>query len=183
MLTVQAKSPVSSITISWSTHHNSHRITSSSSLLTPGLSWKNRHETLYRHHLQQLPQLSNLLRPSSKFMSPAKRKSDQLLEPLTPNASSDNSAPMTTPTSRTPETSYTRDMSTIHVSPPLKRPRTDYILQSSFDRDPSSSITLDDSSNTDTPLPRCLARLFARKAQSVHPDGLVVFKIRSNVSC
>lgn len=35
--------------------------------------------------------------PRSKFMSPAKRKSDQLSDPVTPKASSDNGAHMTTP--------------------------------------------------------------------------------------
>ncbi|KAH7394608.1 hypothetical protein BKA66DRAFT_598445 [Pyrenochaeta sp. MPI-SDFR-AT-0127] len=35
--------------------------------------------------------------PRSKFMSPAKRKSDQLSEPVTPKASPDNRARMTTP--------------------------------------------------------------------------------------
>ncbi|KAF2177812.1 hypothetical protein K469DRAFT_732234 [Zopfia rhizophila CBS 207.26] len=89
--------------------------------------------------------------PRSKFMSPAKRKPDQLSDPVTLKTSSDNGAPMTTPSSQTPDTSYTGDMSTIHISPPLKRPRTDYILQPSVNRDPSASIALDDSSNTDTP--------------------------------
>ncbi|KAH8727033.1 hypothetical protein GQ44DRAFT_705179 [Phaeosphaeriaceae sp. PMI808] len=39
--------------------------------------------------------------PRSKFMSPAKRKSDQLSEPVTPKASSDNGAPITTPSCKT----------------------------------------------------------------------------------
>ncbi|KAH8727318.1 hypothetical protein GQ44DRAFT_703892 [Phaeosphaeriaceae sp. PMI808] len=39
--------------------------------------------------------------PRSKFMSPAKRKSGQLSEPVTPKASSDNGAPITTPSCKT----------------------------------------------------------------------------------
>ncbi|KAH8723318.1 hypothetical protein GQ44DRAFT_710568 [Phaeosphaeriaceae sp. PMI808] len=69
--------------------HNSHKITQivrDSSLTSPPTT---------------TPTKQSSSDPRSKFMSPAKCKSDQLSEPVTPKASSDNGAPITTPSCKT----------------------------------------------------------------------------------
>ncbi|KAF2184533.1 hypothetical protein K469DRAFT_780858 [Zopfia rhizophila CBS 207.26] len=101
--------------------------------------------------------------PRSKFMSPAKRKSDQLSEPVTPKASSNNGAHMTTPSSQTPDTSYTGDISDTHASPPPKRLHTDHILQKSVHKDSSSTVTLYKPSTTPSSTPMHAANLLHTK--------------------
>ncbi|KAH7394770.1 hypothetical protein BKA66DRAFT_557330 [Pyrenochaeta sp. MPI-SDFR-AT-0127] len=113
--------------------------------------------------------------PRSKFMSPTKRKSDQLSDPVTPNASSNNGACMTTPSSQTPDTPYTEDMSDTHTSPPSKRPHTDYILQKSVHKDSSPTITLYERSTTPSSTPTHAANLLRTKPINPSATNLVPY--------
>ncbi|PVH91479.1 hypothetical protein DM02DRAFT_734164 [Periconia macrospinosa] len=69
--------------------------------------------------------------PRSKFMSPSKRKPDQLSDPETPKISPDRGASVTTSSPQTPSTSHTTDMSGILASPSHKRPRAENTLPTS----------------------------------------------------
>ncbi|KAF2186115.1 hypothetical protein K469DRAFT_687510 [Zopfia rhizophila CBS 207.26] len=104
--------------------------------------------------------------PRSKFMSPAKRKSDQLSDPVTPKASSDNRAHMTTPS---------WDMSDTHTSPPPKRPHTDHILQKSVHKDSSPTITLYEPSTTPSSTPTHAANLLRTKPINTSATNLVPY--------
>ncbi|KAH7394718.1 hypothetical protein BKA66DRAFT_455634 [Pyrenochaeta sp. MPI-SDFR-AT-0127] len=110
-------------------------------------------------------------------MSPAKRKSDQLSDLVTPKASPDNRARMTTPSSQTPDTPYTEDMSDTHTSPPPKRPHTDHILQKAVHKDSSPTITLYEPSTTLSSTPTHATSLLRTKPINTSATNLIPYSV------
>jgi hypothetical protein len=128
--------------------------------------------------------------PRSKFMSPSKRKLDQLSGPETPKTSPDSGTSITissrkesskfpyhTLTShlaQTPATFHATEMSGVHASPPSKRPRAENTLHTSPHNNTPSTVTLYASSYTPPGTPSHSDNLshtnYATKSQTPRPQ-------------